>query len=109
MRFSSLLFVFVFLGISCFSENTTLPPPKIPDPGLSVSTNPSTVNIFPGTGELGEVIFQRSADSGVRLGGILVSDGDVTLTGGIDSKNWSGNNLIVIGLDLDFEKLNVWK
>lgn len=100
---------FVVLGISCFSENTTAPPTKMSDPGLSVSTNPSTVNIFPGTGELGELIFRRSADSGVRLGGILVSDGDVTLTGGIDSKRWSGNNLFVLGLDLDFEKLNVWK
>ncbi|MBM3191960.1 MAG: hypothetical protein FJZ63_04850 [Chlamydiae bacterium] len=63
-------------------------------PGLGVSTNPSTVNIYPGTGELGEALFGRSADSGVRLGGVLVSDGDVTLAGGINSKRWSGNNLL---------------
>lgn len=109
MKTAYKIFSFILVGVCCFSETTPAPSPKISDPGLSVSTNPSTVNIFPGTGELGEVIFQRSADSGIRLGGILVSDGDVTITGGINSKDWSGNNLIVIGLDLDFEKLNVWK
>lgn len=78
-------------------------------PGLGVSTNPSTVNIFPGTGELGELILRRGPDSGVRLGGVLVSDGDATLTGGVGSKNLSGNNLLVIGLDLNFEKIVCWK
>ena len=77
--------------------------------GLSVSTNPSTVNIFPGTGELGNLIFNQDEPSGVRLGGVLVSDGNFTLTGGVDSENLSGNNLLVLGLDLDFEKLNLWK
>ena len=109
MKLSCHLLIFACLSICCFADNTPPSPPKVSDPGLSVSTNPSTVNIFPGTGELGEVIFRRSADSGVRLGGVLVSDADVTLTGGASSKNWSGNNLVVIGLDLDFEKLNVWK
>lgn len=108
MKYFFTLFLFTFFAISCFSNNTTISPPKISDPAVSVSTNPSTVNIFPGTGELGEVIFKRGADSGIRLGGVLVSDGDVTLTGGVDSKNWSGNNLLVIGLDLDFEKLKIW-
>lgn len=104
----------IFGGIVGFAEKTVEPPAaslpsKVSSQGLSVSTNPSTVNIFPGTGELGELIFQRDADSGVRLGGILVSDGDVTLTGGVGSQDWSGNNLVVVGLDLNFEKLNLWK
>jgi porin len=76
---------------------------------LSVSTNPSTVNILPGTGELGRLIFQRDDDFGVRLGGVLVTDGDVTMTGGAGKSSTSGNNLVVIGLDLNFEKLVSWK
>jgi porin len=104
----------LFFGICGFAEELAPPPTPQPNPnisnkGLSVSTNPSTVNIVPGTGELGELLFKRDADSGVRLGGILVSDGDVTLTGGVGSEDWSGNNLVVIGLDLNFEKLNFWK
>lgn len=101
-------FIFLFFTVNAFGESTTPATPKN-KAGLSVSTNPSTVNIFPGTGELGEVLFQKNADSGIRLGGVLVSDGNVTLAGGINSQAWSGNNLLVIGLDLDFEKLNVWK
>ncbi len=76
---------------------------------LSVSTNPSTVNIVPGTGEIGAWIFQKKSDSGVRLGGVLLSDADVTLTKTPGSKNWSGNNVVVVGLDLNFEKLCEWK
>ena len=110
MQLSRLSLLVVFFALRVFAEDTNPPPPaQTNDSRLSVSTNPSTVNIVPGTGELGEVLFQRSADSGVRLGGVLVSDGDVTLAGGIDSKTWSGNNLLVLGLDLDFEKLTAWK
>jgi porin len=75
----------------------------------SVSTNPSTVNIYPGTGELGRLIFQRDDPFGVRLGGVLVSDGDVTMTGGAGGGRLSGNNLLVVGLDLDFERLVSWQ
>ncbi len=79
------------------------------DEGLGISTNPSTVDIVPGTGELGAWIFQQPETSGVRLGGVWISDGDVTLTGGQGSKRWSGNNLVVLGLNLDFEKYNFWE
>lgn len=103
MKISTLFFL---CAICVFAAEA---PTKASNEGLSISTNPSTVNIVPGTGELGELIFRRKADSGVRLGGVLASDGDVTITGGASSKNWSGNNLLVVGLDLDFEKLNLWK
>ncbi len=78
-------------------------------PGLGVSTNPSTVNILPGTGELGRLIFRTDETSSVRLGGVWLADGDVTLTGGTNLGRWSGNDLVVIGLDIDFEKAISWK
>lgn len=83
--------------------------PSSADVGLGVSTNPSTVSIVPGTGELGRLIFQKEATSGIRLGGVLLTDGNALLTGGADLGRWSGNNLLVLGLDLDFEKLFSWK
>lgn len=102
------LFFLLVLTAFGFADDTA-PNKKISNEGLSVSTNPSTVNIFPGTGELGKLLLGKDPSSGVRLGGVLISDGDVTLAGGFDSKRWSGNNLVVVGLDLDFEKLNMWK
>lgn len=96
---------FCFLSLLCFSLAAE---PKKQEAGLSVSTNPSTVNIVPGTGELGELIFRRDQDSGVRLGGVLLTDADITFSNS-GSKNWSGNNVLVLGLDLNFDKLNVWK
>jgi porin len=85
------------------------PPKRVSDPGLGISTNPSTINIVPGTGELGDLIFKAKQEDGVRLGGVWLSDGDVTIAGGTDAGRWSGNNLVVIGLDLDFQKLHFWK
>lgn len=84
-------------------------PAPVLDPNLSVSTNPSTVNITPGTGELGRVVFRLKEDSGIRIGGVWVADGDVILTGGADLGRWSGNDLVVLALDIDFEKMHAWK
>ena len=81
----------------------------IPESSLSVSTNPSTVNISTGTGDLGK-LFKIPEDSFFRLGGVLVSDGDVVLSGGNDDFSpWSGNNLLVLDASVDFEKLMKWK
>lgn len=105
---------FIFLTTFCSSlsygaEPSPEEPKHISSPGLGVSTNPSTVNIMPGTGELGQALFKLKEDGAVRLGGIWVADGDVILTGGNNLGRWSGNNLVVLGLDIDFEKLNYWK
>ena len=109
--FLTVFFLYAACGFSIEKEPAPVAQEssKTSNAGLSVSTNPSTVNIVPGTGELGRHLFQRDENSGVRLGGVWVADGDVTLVGGATSKNCSGNNLFVLGLDLDFEKLNLWK
>ncbi len=83
--------------------------PFAKEPGLGVSTNPSTIDILTGTGEVGRWLFQSGEECPVRLGGVWVADGDVILTGGADLGKWSGNNLVVIGLNLDLEKLKLWK
>ena len=77
--------------------------------GLGISSNPSTVNILPGTGEIGRVLFGLKEDSPFRLGGVLISDGDFIATGGAGQEKWSGNNLVVIGLDINLNRLCSWK
>lgn len=106
----------IFLAVTLFSHASE--PEKTEDDlsrreesasGLGISTNPSTVNIVPGTGELGRFLLKSTDETPLRIGGVWVSDGDVILTGGADLGRWSGNNLVVIGLDLDIEKLKLWK
>ena len=76
---------------------------------VGVSTNPSTVYIGPGTGELGKVLFGLKEDSPFRFGGVWVADGDLIVTGGNNLGRLSGNDLIVIGLNADLNKLISWK
>lgn len=82
---------------------------EIDNEGLGISTNPSTVNIFPGTGELGKFLLKSNDETPVRIGGVWLTDGNVTLAGGTDLGKWSGNNLAIVGIDLDIEKLKLWK
>jgi len=91
-------------------ENIKQVPKTTPILELGISTNPSTINILPGTGELGEFLLKSTDKTPLRIGGVWIADGDVVLTGGAkDQGRWSGNNLAVIGLDLDIEKLGLWK
>ncbi|MES2199639.1 MAG: carbohydrate porin [Chlamydiota bacterium] len=85
------------------------PPVESPGEGLGISTNPSTVNIFPGTGEFGRFLLKSTDETPVRIGGVWVADGNAILTGGADLGRLSGNNLAVIGIDIDLEKLKLWK
>lgn len=94
--------------LSCFHGSISASE-RVLEEGLGVSTNPSTINIFPGTGELGKFLLKSTDETPLRIGGVWVADGDVLLTGGADLGRWSGNNLAVIGIDLNFEKLKLWK
>ncbi len=108
-NFTLPLIATLFCQAPIWAADEPTAPVAPPEIGLGVSTNPSTVSIVPGTGELGRLIFRVDEDSGVRLGGVLVTDGDAILTGGAHGGKLSGNNLLVVGLDLDFEKLICWK
>ena len=61
-----------------------------------------------GTGYLGRSL-KIPADSGVRLGGIWIANGNAILSGGSGSKKLTGNNLVVLDLQLDVEKIMNWK
>lgn len=74
---------------------------------LSISSNPAAVNVNPGNGDLGH-LFNFTDDSGIRLGGSWISDGDLLLAGGQNSQNLTGNSSLILGLTLDTGKLSWW-
>lgn len=76
-------------------------------PPLSISGNPAASNILAGTGSLGRWLGLKE-DSGVWLGGLLTSDGNVILSGGAEPGKVTGNNLFILGLNLDTQKLSLW-
>lgn len=83
------------------TQDTSQEPAKV-----GISTNPSTVNVTTGSGDLGRLLFKLPKESPVTLGGVLISDGDVVLSGGnSEFSRWSGNNLFVLDCSIDFEKL----
>jgi carbohydrate-selective porin OprB len=70
----------------------------------AISGNPGAVNVKPGLGLLGRVLGFGS-DSGVFIGGLWSGDADYLFGGGVHPRSWDLNSLVVVGLDLDFEKL----
>ena len=71
---------------------------------MAIAGNPGAVNIVAGTGELGRLIG-LGPESGLRLGGVLVSNGNYLVAGGHAPGDTSFNNLLVTDLDADLEKL----
>jgi carbohydrate-selective porin OprB len=70
----------------------------------AISGNPGAVNVKPGLGLLGRVLG-FGPDSGVFIGGLWSGDADYLFGGGVHPRSWDLNSLVVVGLDLDFEKL----
>jgi porin len=89
-----------WLAASVFAES----PAAAQDALQGIAGNPGAVDVEPGTGELGRLIG-FGPDSGVRLGGVLVSNGNYLASGGNSPGVASFNNLLVTGLDADLEKL----
>jgi carbohydrate-selective porin OprB len=89
-----------WLAASVFAES----PAAAQDALQGIAGNPGAVDVEPGTGELGRLIGFGPA-SGVRLGGVLVSNGNYLASGGNSPGVASFNNLLVTGLDADLEKL----
>jgi porin len=73
-------------------------------PPSAIAGNPAATNVESGTGELGPLIG-LSPDTGIRLGGVLVSNGNYLASGGSAPGTASFNNLFVVGLDIDLDKL----
>lgn len=84
--------------------------PSDQSPLLGVSSNPSTVNITTGTGDLGRYVLRLPKDSFLTIGGVLLSDGDVVIAGGNkEMSRWSGNNLLILDAAVDLQKMVNWK
>ena len=70
----------------------------------SVSGNPAADNVVPGTGFLGRALgFDEN--SGLRFGGMWLGDSNGLINGGQNPGKWSWNSLLVLGLNVDAEKL----
>ena len=70
----------------------------------AIAGNPGAVNIVAGTGALGQLLG-LDPESGLRLGGVLVSNGNYLISGGNAPGKPSFNNLLVADLDADLDKL----
>ncbi|HEV3190515.1 MAG TPA: hypothetical protein VGY54_08470, partial [Polyangiaceae bacterium] len=69
-----------------------------------IAGNPGAVDVEPGSGALGRLIG-FGPDSGVRLGGVLVTNGNYLASGGNDPGTASFNNLLVTAFAVDLDKL----
>ena len=69
---------------------------------ISMSGNPSAVNIFAGSGSLGDWLGVN--ENGFRLGGIQITDANGQATGGNTPGLWSTDSLTILDLSLDLEK-----
>lgn len=99
--FSVALFFLVFIkSLSVFSE----------EPTYGISGNPGAVNIFTGTGELGELL-RIPKDSGIRIGGLWIGDYNAILSGKDEAycnRVWTGNSSLILDLFIDLHKAIGW-
>ena len=79
-------------------------PPDADATSSAIAGNPGAVNIAPGTGELGRLLGFEP-ESGLRLGGALVSNGNYVISGGNAPKTTSFNNLLLTDFEADLDRL----
>jgi porin len=79
-------------------------PPTTEAASPGIAGNPGAVDVQAGTGALGRLLGLDPA-TGIRLGGVLVSNGNYLLSGGNNPGRASFNNLLVIDLGVDLNKL----
>jgi porin len=70
----------------------------------AIAGNPGAVNVTPGTGELGRLLGIEP-ESGLRLGGVLVSNGNYLIAGGNQPGATSFNNLLLMDFEADLDSL----
>jgi porin len=74
----------------------------------SISGNPAAVDELPGTGLAGRLLHLPEK-SGLRVGGLWLADTNGLLSGGAQPGKWSFNSALIVGANLDAEKLVNWK
>jgi porin len=70
----------------------------------AIAGNPGAVNVTPGTGQLGRLLGFEP-ESGLRLGGVLVSNGNYLISGGNAPGATSFNNLLLTDFAADLDRL----
>lgn len=74
----------------------------------AVSGNPASSDFSTGTGWIGRTLGLKE-EWGVKLGGMWLADTNVVVAGGAQPGSWTNNSALVIGLDVDAEKLVGWR
>jgi len=74
----------------------------------SITGNPAAENEMPGTGQLTKWLHIPE-EAGLRLGGVWLGDANGLLSGGAQPGKWSFNSVLIVGANLDAEKLLGWK
>src|SRR5579883_180719 len=82
-------------------------------PKTGISSNPAAVNIVTGSGALQDYIQHKLGiqnDHGIRIGGTWLGDANNLFSGGIpNAKRWTYNSSLLLGLNVDTEKMMNWK
>jgi Carbohydrate-selective porin len=73
----------------------------------SITGNPAAESIDPGTGLTGRLLHLPE-DRGVRVGGIWLGDTNGLISGGAQPGKWSWNSALIVGANVDAEKLVGW-
>jgi porin len=76
---------------------------KAEAPAGEISSNPAASNITTGSGSLGRLL--HFGESGVRLGGVWIGDGNALLSGGTNTGAWSFDSLLIVDLLIDLKKV----
>jgi len=74
----------------------------------SITGNPAAENVEPGTGQVTKWLHLPER-TGLRLGGLWLGDTNGLLSGGENPGTWSFNSLLIVGANLDADKLVGWK
>jgi porin len=80
-------------------------PSQVPQ---TITGNPAVENVFPGTGLAGRLL-QLPEKKGLRLGGLWLADSNDVFSGGKQPGEWTWNSALIIGANLDAERLLSWK
>jgi len=73
----------------------------------AITGNPAAENEMPGTGQLTQWLHLPE-ETGLRLGGVWLGDANGLLSGGAQPGKWSFNSVLIVGANLDAEKLIGW-
>ena len=74
----------------------------------SISGNPAAESDVSGTGDLGRWL-RIPDETGLRLGGLWLGDSNGLISGGAEPGKWSWNSALILGANLDADKLIGWK